>query len=300
MIPSAFILNGSRHETLPRLPAVVIALLLAAGSAGSEPASQPSDAARLASLEPSPPCAPLKLDARSMAVDQLAALAQADPRAFMQACIGHYDRTVRDYTCIFYRHERIKAEMTPPQQMTAMFREKPFSVRLKVTRNIDRCTRVLYVADRWKEDGQSIMAVEPAGFLARLFLSYVKLPIDGAQAREATRFPMSRFGLKELMKLTLTLHASADPPSGARYLYTGRRDINGRTHLGFKASFPRPGHDVEQSLTIHIDPKTLLPAECRTYADLEQKVLLGHYRYTHVNLNVGLPNRTFTLDGMGL
>src|SRR5687767_3360799 len=61
----------------------------------------------------------------------LEVLAAKDPVAFVQSAIDQYDRSVRDYTCTFTKQELVRGEMSEEQVMNAMFREKPFSVRLE-------------------------------------------------------------------------------------------------------------------------------------------------------------------------
>ncbi|MBI4580834.1 MAG: DUF1571 domain-containing protein, partial [Planctomycetes bacterium] len=72
--------------------------------------------------------------------------AARDPLGFLQFCLDHYDRSVRDYTCTFTKQELVNEKLTAEQVMKAFFREKPFSVRLEWVKNEDKCSRVLYVA----------------------------------------------------------------------------------------------------------------------------------------------------------
>src|SRR5207247_1219755 len=122
--------------------------------------------------------------------------------AFLEEAADRYDRSIRDYTCVFTKQELIHGQMSEEQVMKAMLREKPFSVRLEWLKNQDKAARVLFVADRWMKDGEPMAVVEP-GAIARLFVPYVMRPVHGEDATKASRRTIDQFGLRNSLGLTL-------------------------------------------------------------------------------------------------
>lgn len=229
--------------------------------------------------------------------------AAQDPVRFFEELIEQYDRTVRDYTCTFAKRERLGGTLTAQQVMASMFREKPFSVRLKWTQNADKCDRVLYVADRWTEDGQQMAAVEP-GWLARLVVSHVMRPIHGPEAQKSSRRTIDQFGLRNALVLALKyVKLAREKDVASDFAYQGTSEVQGRETLVFERRLPYAANDEvwpDRVLVIHIDRELMVPTLCSCYADDEKTQLLGEYMTTDIKLNVNLPDSVFTKAGMGL
>jgi hypothetical protein len=232
----------------------------------------------------------------------LEVIAAKDPIAFIQRAIDQYDRSVRDYTCTFTKKELVCGEMTEEQVMNAMFREKPFSVRLEWTKNADKAARVLYVADRWMQDGNQMAVVEP-GAIARLFVSYVMRPVHGEDAAKSSRRTIDQFGLRNSLGLTLKYCMMAKEKGILKFEYIGNGKVDNRETLMFERHLPyncEGGMWPDRVLVVHIDKKMMVPTLCTAYADDAKKVLLGKYMCTNVKLNVNLRDSVFTKEGMGL
>lgn len=228
--------------------------------------------------------------------------AAQDPIHFFEDAIDYYDRAVRDYTCVFTKQERIGGKLGPEQVTNAMFREKPFSVRLEWTKNADKCDRVLYVADRWIENNQQMAVVEP-GAIARLFVSHVMRPIHGKDAMRSSRRTIDQFGLRNTLCLALKYARLSKERGMLDFQYRGKSQVDGRETLLFERHLPYTGEGGEwpdRVLLIHIDKEMLVPTLCLCYADDQQQVLLGKYMTTDIKLNVNLPDSVFTKEGMGL
>jgi len=229
-------------------------------------------------------------------------LAARDPIHFFEDAIEYYDRAVRDYTCVFVKQERIGGKLGLEQVTNAMFREKPFSVRLEWTKNADKCDRVLYVADRWVENDQQLAVVEP-GAIARLFVSHVMRPIHGKDAMRSSRRTIDQFGLRNTLTLALKYAKLSRERGILDFKYKGKGDVDGRETLLFERHLPYAGEGgdwPDRVLVIHIDTEMLVPVLCLCYADDEQQVLLGKYMTTNIRLNANLPDSVFTKEGMGL
>ncbi|HPD30024.1 MAG TPA: DUF1571 domain-containing protein [Phycisphaerae bacterium] len=228
--------------------------------------------------------------------------AARDPIHFFEDAVEYYDSAVRDYTCVFTKQERIGGKLGPEQVTNAMFREKPFSVRLEWTRNADKCDRVLYVADRWVENNQQMAVVEP-GAVARLFVSHVMRPIHGKDAMRSSRRTIDQFGLRNTLCLALKYAKLSREHGTLDFKYRGKSQVDGRETLLFERRLPYTGEGGEwpdRLLLIHLDKEMLVPTLCLCYADDEQQVLLGKYMTTNIKLNVNLPDSVFTKEGMGL
>lgn len=234
--------------------------------------------------------------------ETLEAMAARDPLGFFQMALGRYDRTVRDYTCTFTKQELVSGKLTDEQVMNAMFREKPFSVRLEWKKNADKCSRVLYVADQWIEKGQQMAVVEPAGSIAQLFVSYVMRPINGDEARKSSRRTLDQFGLRNSLELTLKYARLSQEKNVLNFSFKGTGEVDGRQTLTFERRLPYvddKGLWPDRVLEVQIDRELLVPLLCTAYADDAKKVLLGRYKTSAIKLNTNLPDSTFTKEGMG-
>jgi len=236
------------------------------------------------------------------AAESLEAFAARDPIGFFDMLLDRYDRSVRDYTCTFTKHELIGGRLSSLQTMEAMFRESPFSLRLTWIKNADKCSRVLYVAGQWIKNGQQMAVVEP-GAIARLIVPYVMRPIHGTDARKSSRRTMDQFGLQNSLALTAKFSKLAREQNLEALAFVGHGKVKDRETLVFERHLPYTGEEgvwPDRVLVVHIDKELLLPVLCQAYADDDKAVLLGHYQMSDIKLNVNLPDSTFTKEGMGL
>jgi len=197
--------------------------------------------------------------------------------------------------------ERLGGVLTPMQVTEAMFRENPFSVRLKWIKNQDKCSRVLYVANEWKKDGSDLAVVEP-GAIARLFVPFVMRPIHGEDARKSSRRTIDQFGFRNSLELTLKYCLMAREKGILDFQFKGNDEVGGRKTLVFERHLPYTGENgiwPDRLLIVHIDQELLIPILCQAYADMDKNILLGHYEMSNIRLNPELPESTFTKEGMG-
>jgi len=241
-------------------------------------------------------------DPALLEAETLEAMAARDPVAFFELTLDRYDRAVRDYTCTFSKKELVGGRMTHTQVMEAMCRQSPFSVRLKWVKNPDKCSRVLYVDDRWVKDNQQMAVVEP-GAIAKLFVPYVMRPIHGKDARKSSRRTIDQFGFRNSLALTLKYCKLAQEQNILDFAFKGRSEVDGRETLVFERHLPYTDEDCkwpDRVLVVHIDKELLLPTLCVAYADDAKEKLLGEYKMTDIKLNPNLPDSAFTKKGMGL
>jgi hypothetical protein len=228
--------------------------------------------------------------------------AENDPVGFFEMILARYERHVQDYTCLFTKQELVNGRMTSRQVMKAYFREDPYSVRLEWIKNRDRASRVLYVRDAWIEKGQQMAVVEP-GPIARLFISYVMRPINGADAKKTSRRTIDQFGFRNNILLILKYCWLARERGILDFTYQGERLVEGRTTLLFERRLPYTGEQCEwpdRVLEVYVDRQLLVPILCIAYADDAKRQLLGHYEYSDIQINASLFDSVFTKKGMGV
>ena len=229
-------------------------------------------------------------------------MAARDPVAFLEMALDRYDRSVRDYTCTFTKQELVCGRLTARQVMEVHYRENPFSVRMKWVQNPDKCSRVLYVADRWVKNGEQFAVIEP-GVIAKLFVPFVMRPIHGEDARKSSRRTIDQFGLRNSMALTLKYCKLARQQNILDFTYKGNGKVADRDTMIFERHLPFNGDESlwpDRVLVVHLDKELLVPALCTAYADDAKTQLLGEYQITDIRLNQNLPESTFTKEGMGL
>lgn len=237
----------------------------------------------------------------SAAGDSFAALATSDPVGALRAALERYDGRVRDYICTFEKQERVSGRLTAEQVTQVRFREKPFSVNMLWTRNEDKAQRVVYVEGRWMgEHGEKLAVVEPAGSVARLFVSDVLRPIHGDEARKAARKSIDQFGFANTLRRILRFCDVGAERQELDMRCVGEGMLAGRPTYVFERRLPytdENGLYPDRLLIVHLDKEYLLPISCTSYADEARTTLLGSYVFTNVQFNVGLTDRDFARKG---
>jgi hypothetical protein len=108
---------------------------------------------------------------------------------------------IPDYTCQFSKQELVGGELTDEQCIDMKVRHAPFSVYLKWHTG-DEGREVLYVDG--ENDGK--MVVHGGGWKARL--PALTIDPEGTLAMGEARYPVTKAGLMELVKLMLSFHAT--------------------------------------------------------------------------------------------
>ncbi len=230
-------------------------------------------------------------------------LYQDDPLAYLKQARDDYDRRIRDYVCDFTKQELLGGRLGDEQLAQAKFREGPFSVYMHITKNAGRARRLLYVKDRIVKNGRQHVLVEPEGPIARLLVKSVHRPINGRDARRASRRIISEFGFARSLDLLIKYADISQDRDRLDVRYVGEGEIDGRpTHVIERwlpiddDSYPWP----DARVVIHMDQEWNLPIACYSYGDHEGKILLGKYIYSDVHLNVGLRDTDFDPKTYGL
>jgi hypothetical protein len=220
-----------------------------------------------------------------------------DPIELLQRARQRCAQEVRGYTCVFLRQERLAGELTAPQAIKVLYREDPQSVYMTWIQNTGRVRRALYVKGRLvNENGEEKALVEPAGVIARLFVRKLEVPIHGAEARKSGRFTIDQFGFRVVLDRILRDNQRLTALGGVEWTYEGQGSIDGRPTHVLVRHLPYAGPSgklPDARLVVHLDQEWLWPAGIYSFADEQQRELLGSYVTTRVDLNPGLTDQNF-------
>ncbi len=213
-------------------------------------------------------------------------------------------RSVRDYSCIMVRRERVAGRLRAHEFIYAKVRHRrvsngrittPFSVYLKFAKpSRVKGREVLYV----ERQNDNRMFVRRGGNR----FSFVTTQIDPESeiAMKENRYPITDFGIENLLRrLIIQARAELKAPCDVEYLTEAK--INGRPVTGI---IIRPQERNSDSgfyqARIFVDNELNLPIHYEAYAppkeDGESPRLLEQYTYTKLKLNVGYADIDFDAD----
>ena len=229
----------------------------------------------------------------SLELSPLAAERESIHRAkqMIANCKAQYD-TVRDYTCTFYKRERISGSLSDTQVMHLKVRTQPLSFYIKCV-NPRKGREAIWV--KGKNDGKVV--AHDAGFV-KVLAGTMYLDPKGGVAMEDNRHPITDAGLGNLIE---TVRQSWDlelKPGETKVAFHPHMKVGARpctmietTHPKYDSSF------VFHRVRLYIDDQLGLPIRIEGYnwptkpgADPE---LLEEYTYAHLRINPGLAERDF-------
>ena len=206
-----------------------------------------------------------------------------------------------DYTCTFYKQERIGAELTDGQSIELKVRQKPFSVYMKWLSG-DKGREVIYV------DGvdDNRMTVHAGGWKAR-FLPAIKLDPEGSLALSEARHPVTMVGLAKLCDEIISRRkGEIERHDPVRCRLLENETANDRPCYCFISTYLDRKRSEEYRKSVqYIDKESLLPVCVKNYgwtdtkptcADdkaLDEATLIEHYAYSELQLNQQLASKDF-------
>jgi hypothetical protein len=208
---------------------------------------------------------------------------------------------VPDYTCTFYKQERIGSDLSDGQFIELKMRHKPFSVYMKWL-NGEKGRELLYV------DGEqdNKMIVHPGGWKARL-VPAIKLEPDSSLAMAESRHPVTMVGLIKLCdEIIVRRKSELEHKCPVRCQLTENETANERPCYCFVSTYldRKTSEEYRKSIQ-YIDREWLLPICVKnfawpegqqTYANdaaLDEATLIEHYAYSELQLNQQLANDDF-------
>jgi hypothetical protein len=229
----------------------------------------------------------------------LAALAERDPLALVRMGRERYEQSMHEYRCVLVKQERLGNQLTDVQQVELRFRVAPRAVYMLWRSNADGARRVLYLPGErgyTNDKGEPLARVEPNGAIARLFVKDVYLPIHGPEAHKASRRSIDEAGFEATFELLDAYDAVAAEHGVLDIRYAGTGVVDGRPTYVLVRDLPYAGPDgayPDARLVLHLDQEWLLPTAVYSYADHQEKELLGSYEFTQVELNPGFGPEAF-------
>jgi Protein of unknown function (DUF1571) len=208
---------------------------------------------------------------------------------------------VPDYTCTFYKQERIGSELSDGQFMELKMRHKPFSVYMKWL-NGEKGRELLYVDG--EQDGK--MIVHPGGWKARL-VPAIKLEPDSSLAMAESRHPVTMVGLIKLCdEIIMRRKTEIEHKCPVRCLFIENETANERPCYCFVSVYldRKTSEEYRKSIQ-YIDRELLLPICVKNFtwpegkqtfaseSALDEATLVEHYAYSELQLNQQLANDDF-------
>ncbi len=235
--------------------------------------------------------------------DPLEQMAQRDPLAFLKHCRENYGKSVDDYICTFSKQELVEGDVSSEQIMRVKYRTEPLSINMKWVLNAGDAAHVTYIKGRWRsKKGIDQAWCKPAGAIASLFISKIKIPIRGRMAESASRRTIDQFGFLATLDLIIKYCDKSAEADLLDLRYVGSSTFGGRPTYLFERHLPYDGdegHYPDRLLRFHIDKAFLLPSSCDAYADDAGEQILGRYSLTDVQFNVGYTDQDFGPDTLG-
>jgi hypothetical protein len=201
--------------------------------------------------------------------------------------------SLRDYSCIFVKRERVDGEMTPYTYLRLKVRHQPFSVYIHFDAPADqRGQEAIYVEGR--NDGKLLAH----GTGLKAIVGTVALEPTSPRAMAGSRYPITSIGL---LNMTQTLRdvAGYETQFGecdVRFL-PGTK-VNGRSCTCMQMAHPVPRREFKYHVArVFVDDELNLPIRFETYdwprSQGDEPVLNGEYTFLNLKVNNGFTDMDF-------
>jgi Protein of unknown function (DUF1571) len=206
-------------------------------------------------------------------------------------CQARY-QTVNDYTCTFYKRERVDGHLTPLHVMTMKVRTKPQSIYLRFQRPAQG-REAIYIAGR----NRGKILAHDVGF-NKILAGTLQIEPTSAQAMEDNRHPITEAGIGPLIE-TLAKRWSAElNPEDSKMAFRDDMLVGTRRCSMIESTHPhRRPHLLFHKVRVFIDQELGLPIRFEAYnwpkLPHSEAELTEEYSYSNLKLNVGLQDIDF-------
>lgn len=208
-------------------------------------------------------------------------------------CQARFEK-VKDYTCTFYKRERIDGVLSPLHVMDMKMRTEPRSIYLKFHQP-NRGREAIYVAGR--NDG--LVLAHDVGF-TKLLAGTMRLDPRGARAMANNRHPITEAGIGNLMKTISSRWAEELDSNEAIVLFDSRLKLGAVQYLLIETIHPRKRPNfVFHKVRLFINTDLGFPVRFEGYdwpaSASDAPELVEEYIYDNIKLNVGLDDSDFDI-----
>jgi outer membrane lipoprotein-sorting protein len=220
---------------------------------------------------------------------------EADPiaraKAAIASCKAKY-QTVQDYTCTFFKRERIDGKLYTQHIMSMKARTKPASLYFKfIQPNSGR--EAIFIHGK---NNDKIVAHD-VGF-GRLVAGTMHLDPKGDMAMEENRHPVTEAGLGSMIDLVKARWDTELHPGESILLFHPKARVGDRACLLVESIHPKKSQEfLFHKVKLYIDRELNLPIRFEAYDWPKQPgaepELLEEYTYTNLKTNVGLKEHDF-------
>jgi hypothetical protein len=256
----------------------------------TQPVAKPRGVTILASLSSKPAEAAPRPDP-AVEARRSAELAIERAKLEIEECRVKYQK-VRDYSCVFHKHERIDGKLVNPHIMSMKARTEPSSIYFKFVQP-NRGREAIY--DPSKHDGK-ILAHDVG--LGKFLAGTMVLDPKGSMAMEENRHPISEAGIGALIKIVSDRWNAELDPSESTLAFHPHAKVGDRpcTMIESTHNSRRPEFFFYQ-VKVFIDHEHGLPIRFEAYdwpkAPGEPAELVEEYTYADLKVDVGLTDRDF-------
>jgi Protein of unknown function (DUF1571) len=219
---------------------------------------------------------------------------EPDTIAQAKAAIASSARTyagLQDYTCIFFKRERIDGKLTPFNSMQLKARTNPQSLYLKFVRPTAG-REAIYVAGSFSGK----VVVHDVG-IGKLLAGTLKLDPRGSMAMEDNRHPITDAGIGKLIETVVEAWDRELSPAHSHLVIHPHAKVGPRACVMIESTHAvkKPGF-LYHMVKVYIDKEHNLPIRFEAYdwpRNGKSPELVEEYTYSDLKLNVGLTTRDF-------
>ncbi|MDB5351880.1 MAG: hypothetical protein JWN86_3127 [Planctomycetota bacterium] len=214
----------------------------------------------------------------------------AEAKAAIASCKKTY-ASLQDYTCAFYKRERIEGQLSSHHHMQMKARTKPHSVYFKFVKPTAG-REAIYIAGGY--GGKAL--VHDVG-IGKLLAGTLKVDPRGSMAMDGNLHPITEAGLGHMIDTILNAWHKELRHGESLVIMHHNAKVGNRTCLMIESVHPKkqPGF-LFHMVKVYVDLELNLPIRFEAYdwpRNGRPAELVEEYTYSNLKVNVGLTNRDF-------